>query len=1239
MIMPSMSPWTRAIAALAPSLVLAASTLGDGQLTAWGSRGGEGTLMPQPPSLLGVQSTAVATMSGRTAMVMSDGSLRVFPAADAPFVLQAPGSCRAVFGGFQGRFAVLQPDGAFRIFWGSSWATDDAWRFFEGRECVMAALTQRGMMVLRSDGVVEQDCLFSDSDECGNQSVPADLGACRWIGAGNAHLLAVTADGQVRAWGDNEYGQVDGPAPNADCVARPATIGPCSRVAGGYAFTLALQQDGQVRAWGDNWAHRYDGGVGQCDVPADLGVVTEIAAGELHSVALITDGTVRAWGSNAYAQCDGPGVLGIRREKPANLGAASHVAAGTSTTVATLSDGGVAAWGANFYGECDTPRSTGRFTQVSTGDEFVMGVRGDGSIEGWGWNDWGQVGGPGGTGVTGRPEPTPPCTKVCAAVRHTLAIRNDGQVIAWGDNRFGQCDVPADLGVCTQLGAQGTMSYAIRADGQVRRWGTRFDVFSEIFMPEDLGPCVRIAAGSDHVLVILADGTVTGWGRNDIYQIEGVPPPDWTDVMGRPSDLGPCQDVAVGQFHSLAVRTDGQVRGWGWNSYAECETPADLSQATAVAAGTFCSVALRPDGRVRAWGHWGPWLEAQPPTAGTFVSVSGRGGQFYAIASSDSSDCAGAGAAATATPRINGSPWSEMGVWSWSDGGIRVPGSASTVDLGSFGSIGSDCAAEAGSFTSGSGATLYVPVTLGASAETPSNAIRVDGTATLAGTLSVQARGISGSLPSDMQPIAVLSAGQVQGGFDLLITNIAPPAGKFLTLAPETVGSRTVLSLRLLDLPTGVQMSGGTAANFSGQAVAASALDLNGDGLDDLALAISFGPGNAGLVQVLLNDGTGALGSSSVLKVLPGEPSCLATGDVDGDGPVDLVVGVRTDSTVRVYRNTGGDLQSIRVITVSNGEPTCVTVLPGDGGSGSLMPSWASVGVGTKGRTVNIYGVFTGALAAQIAVAGTPSTVRGGDTGGRSGTDIVTGGRKSATLGLAPQEIGFVDVLQSSGAGYQVSQSLGVTGVPSRLDVADIDGDGLAEVVSANAEPVAGAPGAAVPVLSLFRNRGGQLGGAIALAPQGASAGLDVALVDADGDGDRDIVSVHGTLGSASEAVLLRVDSNGPDAPLSIGDTVDLSSSQPRLVARGNLDGTGGEDVFLVGSGGGSLLTGDGNATPFLGGQPSIFGDLDGSGTVDNGDVALCLLDFGPCPGCTSDLDGTGEVDFGDVALIMLSFG
>ena len=58
-----------------------------------------------------------------------------------------------------------------------------------------------------------------------------------------------------------------------------------------------------------------------------------------------------------------------------------------------------------------------------------------------------------------------------------------------------------------------------------------------------------------------------------------------------------------------------------------------------------------------------------------------------------------------------------------------------------------------------------------------------------------------------------------------------------------------------------------------------------------------------------------------------------------------------------------------------------------------------------------------------------------------------------------------------------------------------------------------------------------------------------------------------------------------------------------------------------------------------LRGAPSCPSDLDGSGTVDLGDIAMQLLDYGPCVGCISDIDGNGRVDYGDIALTLLEVG
>jgi hypothetical protein len=217
-----------------------------------------------------------------------------------------------------------------------------------------------------------------------------------------------------------------------------------------------------------------------------------------------------------------------------------------------------------------------------------------------------------------------------------------------------------------------------------------------------------------------------------------------------------------------------------------------------------------------------------------------------------------------------------------------------------------------------------------------------------------------------------------------------------------------------------------------------------------------------------------------------------------------------------------------------------------------------------------------------------------------------------------------------------------LTGEPLRLEVADVDGDGLDDIVSANADPVPGAQGAALPVLTMFRNRQGVFGGAVPIVPAGATEGLDVTLVDADGDGDRDIVAVYRTIGDQTQASVLRVDTLGAGTPISIGASTPLASDAPALVVRGNLDGSGSEDIYLIRNGAssqGASFTGNGQASSFLSGTPAKFGDIDGSGSVDNGDIALVLLDYGPCEGCPTDVDGSGYVDFGDVALVLLSFG
>lgn len=89
-------------------------------------------------------------------------------------------------------------------------------------------------------------------------------------------------------------------------------------------------------------------------------------------------------------------------------------------------------------------------------------------------------------------------------------------------------------------------------------------------------------------------GSVAGWGANESMQAQA------------PASLADVVQVAAGQSHSVALKSDGTILCWGSNSGGETTTPAGLSQVTAIAAGSNYSLALTSDGLVHVWGELPP---------------------------------------------------------------------------------------------------------------------------------------------------------------------------------------------------------------------------------------------------------------------------------------------------------------------------------------------------------------------------------------------------------------------------------------------------------------------------------------------------------------------------------------------------------------------------------------------------------------------------------------------------------
>jgi alpha-tubulin suppressor-like RCC1 family protein len=206
----------------------------------------------------------------------------------------------------------------------------------------------------------------------------------------------------------------------------------------------------------------------------------------------------------------------------------------------------------------------------------------DGTAWAWGINGFGQLG--------YDPNPATPTTfensntpsqvssltdvvAVAGGNNHSLAVKsdgtddgptNDGTVYAWGFNNQGQ------------LG-NGTSGTGTNSNTPVQVIDTKGTTDTSDDGP--LEDVVAVAGGTFHSLALKSNGTVWAWGINDVGQLgngttNSTPNPNPVQVIDTKgttdtSDDGPLEDVvaiAAGSNHNLAVKSDGTVWAWGFNS-------------------------------------------------------------------------------------------------------------------------------------------------------------------------------------------------------------------------------------------------------------------------------------------------------------------------------------------------------------------------------------------------------------------------------------------------------------------------------------------------------------------------------------------------------------------------------------------------------------------------------------------------------------------------------------------------
>lgn len=247
------------------------------------------------------------------------------------------------------------------------------------RQTFMIALRDDGTVMTwgsNSDGQLgyeaETDCGSGGASPCRREptEVPGITGAVA-VAAGFTHSLVLLDDGSVVTFGDNGAGQL-GYATEGELGLVPTAVPGLDdivQVAAGSGCSFALSQDGQVWAWGNN--DRGQLGLGTADdephvVPAlvpDLSDVASVAAANTTTYALLHDSTMMSWGRNHAGQA------GVGADTSAEILAPTPMIAAGATppgdpfvdVVAIAGDGfvglgltaeaGVFAWGLGSLGQ------------------------------------------------------------------------------------------------------------------------------------------------------------------------------------------------------------------------------------------------------------------------------------------------------------------------------------------------------------------------------------------------------------------------------------------------------------------------------------------------------------------------------------------------------------------------------------------------------------------------------------------------------------------------------------------------------------------------------------------------------------------------------------------------------------------------------------------------------------------------------------------------------------------------
>lgn len=1126
------------------------------------------------------------------------------------------------------------------------------------------------------------------TDYYGQATVPNWLGACSQISAGTTHTLAVDATGLVKAWGNNYYGQCTVPyfqypivqiaagdghsmalqsqiptqsTTNVKCWGNnsfgqctiPTSLGNTAKIAAGFYHSLAIKNNGDVVAWGDNRWNQSSVPTSQTGAPL-LGSCIQIACGFAHSLAIQSDGTVKAWGAGTTNTGINP-ELG-QSMVPTNLGACTQVAAGGLFSVALKANGTVVTWGNTW---ASVPTNLGACTAIAAGNSHSVAIQSTGNIVAWGDNTYGQ----------------------CNVVNHGSALRISANTYNTAAIQTDPCDADGngtpngdEVGAATSTwlfpNITSTFENPSNWSNGIPGYNTDTKISGNPQITFDCSNSVKtleLSTGSNNwypglSLNLNSHSLTVHGGRFAFTPGAGSYMPYSVNVSGgyvyngAPNDTLPLtfdSDHATWNINSTSVNSNRIELA----TLSSSSIKLDLSSSnlythsvtTSGATGGSHQIQLLNSSIVN-------FNEIDPLVIGSdmWISLKGMMDGDYDYSSNTIGSWSAYGTVFQKSSLLDA--WGNLSF----QGSLTLAGQ---IDLHTFSSAyngRSKITVQGGYFEYGANTSassfalmnvfannLNAPTCAFEDCDTGIIQLQLNagGLASVGGPLFIYST--DNSIPAEGNVYTLISLDPTyDGAFD-------PNNNKFSTvrwagqngdglqngLTFEQILSSNKLQLQCVRAPI-VEPAPTNTTNLASVPFASANADFTNDGRDDVVNLIV---GSSNSVQIMKDMGDGTFAQLRTFALPTGAtPNAIAAGNVVGDNAPEIAVtSIQSGAGFLTLYNAIGGVIWTRAL--ESGElPTCVCMLAPNPTSGGL----GTVAVGLeKIVQANLTVALVNSTGAIKTVAGdnstsqstpvnsVPRTVHSSDIDDDDLTDVTAAGSTSAES-IISAPVGFIQVVKMSANGPLANPPQFLNYVPVSITTGDIDGDGVKDIfASCNAIP-SSIPASTRPVACFLRGSVSAASGMYTMSsPTGISVGRPVqgkaiALVKRNGGFSLAVASTDGVNDSV-DVIELNAFTNGS---LSIGNQTPISTGG-NVIGLRTLNDQGTQKFATVRNVTGLIAGAVIESTGYV---ERLYGDFDGSGTIDTGDVSVMLLSFGD-PGIT-DLDGSGVTDTADVSLLLLLF-